>query len=113
MGLIFLFIIVQIIVAWIVVVVLNNKLKKELIEAALENLHANLSSATQGEVLVISVGEIDPQLRARIESIIKRKASAASVRFESDAGIKSGLIIHIGTIVLDFSLADRLKKLTP
>lgn len=107
-----LFIVVQVIVASIVVAVLNHKLKKELIEAALENLHVNISSETQGEIVVISAAEVDPQIQARIENIIKRKTNAVTIRFEIDAGIKSGLIIYIGKIVLDFSLANRLKKLT-
>ncbi len=112
MGFVIIFIVVQVIVAGIVVVVLNNKLKKELIEAALENLHSNITSQTQGEIRIISAHELDPQLQARIIGIVKRKTSAATVVFSLDQGIKSGLIIHADTLVLDFSLANRLKALT-
>lgn len=112
MAFIFIFVIVQIIVAGIVIVVLNQKLKKELIEAALENLQANISSQTQGEIILISANEIDALLRARIENIIKRKLERPVVTYQIDPQIKSGLIIKIDTMVLDFSLANRLKSLS-
>lgn len=111
MTLVLIFIVVQIIVAGIVIAVLNNKLKKELIEAALENLQANLPSATHAQVRVISAAELDAPIKARIENMMKRKAPNASVLFETDLVLKSGLVIHVGDMVLDFSLSERLKKL--
>lgn len=112
MGLILIFIVVQVVVAGIVIFVLTAKLKKELIEAATENLNNNLSANVSGDIVVISADPLEGEMRARIESIVKRKAPTAALRFDVDKSLKSGVIIHIGQIILDFSLANRLKKLT-
>ena len=105
------FVVGQVSVAFAVVMFLKNKLRVELIEAALENLQSNISSQTKGEVVVISAQELDPIIRGRIENIVKRKSDGAILRFETDASLKSGLIIHAGEITLDFSLANRMKSL--
>lgn len=105
------FVCVQLVIAAIVVVVLKGKLDKELIDAAIEQLVVLNGSDAQGSVRVVSSAVLQVSWRRHIEAAIKRKFPAVDVEFQEDVALKGGVVIKLPGQTLDFSLADRLKKI--
>jgi len=58
---------------------------------------------------VSSASTVSDEFQRQLESIRKRKFIQAKFDFQEDAGLKGGVVIAIGDVLLDFSLRSRLK----
>ncbi len=113
MGIILIVIGAQLVVGAVIVYVLKRLLVKELFAAALEKLQNIPAAQEVGAVKVTAHGPLDAQKRTQIEVIIQRKFPELKIDFQEDLGIKGGIVIELGNMRLDYSLADRLKRLWP
>ncbi len=110
MAFIWIVIVVQIVIVAVVVVVLKRLLDKELIDAALERMiHAGIPEGVS-TVVVKSSGTLNDVVKARVGQALRSRSSTVEIIFQQDASIKGGLIVEMGTQVLDFSIANRLKN---
>ena len=92
-----------------VIFVLKRLLDKELMKAALEKFESCKTSPDINEIVVRSASSINDEFKDHLESIRKRKFAQANLNFQEDAELKGGVVIAIGDLLLDFSLASRLQ----
>jgi F0F1-type ATP synthase delta subunit len=107
------FFLAQGLVAAAVIFVLKRVLDKELMKAALEQLESGQIPSATGEIVVRFSAPVSDEFKNHLESIRRRRFTGAKVDFRRDAGLKGGVVIEAGEILLDFSLAGRLRDLGP
>jgi len=100
---------VQGVFAVVVVLVLKRLLDKELMKAALEKFESCKASTDIKEITVLSASILSVEFQRQLESVRKRKFVQAKLNFKKDAGLKGGLAIALGDVLLDFSLGSRLQ----
>ncbi len=114
LGIVFLVLALQVVLALIVIAVLMRSLGKELTEAALEQFEA-LKAPTDNdrfkEIVVISHAPLTDVVSYRFKSIVARKFKGVPIRFSTDSSLKGGVLIMAGAMVIDFSSKKRLEKL--
>ena len=103
-------ILVQVAIAGAVIFVLKRLLDRELVQAALERLHAVAVAAGTGDVVVKHCGVLSSQVQGQIQSIVRSKSPQAKVIFQEDAALRGGLAVQLPGEFIDFSLAARLKN---
>jgi F0F1-type ATP synthase delta subunit len=101
---------VQCAFAVVVILVLKRLLDKELMNAALEKFESCKSSSEVIEITVLSASRMNEEFKSRLESVRKRKFVQARLNFKEDPGLKGGLAIALGDVLLDFSLQSRLQN---
>lgn len=114
LGIIFLVLALQVVLAFIVIAVLMRSLGKELTEVALEQFDALKAPPDIGkfkEVVVISHVPLTDLVSYRFKSIVARKFKGVPIRFLTDSSLKGGVLIMAGATVMDLSSRKRLEKL--
>ena len=101
-------ILVQCVFAGVVIFVLKKLLDKELMMAALEKFESCKASSDIKEITVHTASKVNDDLQRKLESIRKRKFVQAKLDFKENTGLKGGVVIALGDILLDFSLSSRL-----
>src|ERR1700733_8195173 len=99
----------QCVIAVIVIFVLKRLLDKELMRAALEKFESCKISSDIKEITILSASKVDDKLQSQFESIRKRKFAQTKLNFQENAGLKGGVVIALGDLLLDFSLSSRLQ----
>lgn len=114
LGIIFLVLALQLVLAFIVIAVLMRSLSKELTEVALEQFEALKSPPDAGqfkEILVLSHAPLTDGVSYRFKSIGARKFKGVPIRFSTDSSLKGGVLIMAGATAIDCSSKKRLEKL--
>lgn len=107
---VFVLIVVQVIIAAVVIFVLKRLLDKELVQAALEKLQGADIPTGDPQVDVRFCPPLSPEVKARVQSVVRHKSPAAKVVFSEDPSLKGGLVITVAGVVMDFSMTGRLKN---
>ena len=89
--------------------VLNDDLQ-ELAMEKLKNFSFNKLGNEMPQVKVITCRPIKDGLKNRIEKEISGKKENLKIDFSESADVKGGIIIEIGTQIIDCSLSSRLKN---
>ena len=89
--------------------VLNDDLQELALEK-LKNFSFNKSQGDVSQVKVITCRPIKDILKGRIEKEIHFKKQNLKIDFSESADIKGGIVIEIGSLVIDCSLSSRLKN---
>jgi len=100
----------QCVFAVAVIFVLKRLLDKELMDAAFEKFESCKTSSDIKEIDVYSASRVNDEFKAHLESIRKRKMPEANLNFQENAGLKGGIVIKVGELLLDFSLSSRLQN---
>ena len=104
---------VQIVVAAIVIVVLYKLLNKILIDTAIhkiETLSKNEIDQTLKDVQITAYAPLNEAVQQRIlDAIFKKLERTTRLLISQDKKIRGGIIIKLNTIIVDCSLASRLK----
>jgi len=100
----------QCVLVGIVIFVLKRLLDKELVQAALEGFESCKAPSDIKEIDVFSASRISDELKSHLESVRQCRFVQANLNFKENADLRGGLIIALGDIVLDFSLASRLEN---
>jgi len=93
-----------------VVFVLKKLLDRELMMAALEKFESCKASLEIKEISVYSASRISDKYKGQIEMIRQRKFDQAKLDYLENAELKGGVVITLGDLLLDFSLATRLQN---
>ena len=115
MGIILIvFLVLQIVVIGGIVLFLRRSLTKDLAEETVhkfEVLYAHELPAGIKEIVVVVKETLPKNLRERIDQSIQKKfGRPVDLVVVADAGIRGGLIIKAGNLVIDGSLSSRLKE---
>ena len=78
--------------------------------SALEKFESCKASPDIKEITVRSASTINDEFKSRLESIRKRKFIQAKLNFQDDVGLKGGVVIVMGDLLLDFSLSSRMQN---
>ena len=113
-GIIFVIFVLQIVLALIVVIVLKRSLGKELTQVALERfevLKYEKDIAQLKEITVVSHAPLEALVEARIKAVVNKKFKGISLNLTTDNALKGGILIVVGTTVIDCSAKSRLDVL--
>ena len=114
MVVIFLFILLQIVLAAVVITVLMRRLDRELILVALEragNLRWSGASLPSDGIRVVSARKLPADLELRFRNILREKFPGMAVEFLVAPELRGGAVVQAGGAILDQSLATRWKHL--
>ena len=104
------FILGQCVFALIVVFVLKKMLDKELMRAALEKFESCKASLEIKEIDIYLATAMNEEFMSHLEVIRKNKFAQARVNVQRNPDLKGGIVIKLGDLLLDFSLASRLQN---
>ncbi len=108
------FFVMQVLVIGGILIFLRRSLNRDLAEEAVhkfEILYTHELPAGTSEIVVVVKEDLPEALRQRIlQSIHKKFGQPLELVVVADAGIRGGLIIKAGSLVIDGSLSSRLKQ---
>ncbi len=111
MGIVLTIVVVQCVIAVVVIAVLKHLLDRELVEAALEKLQAAALAGVSGTLKVRSSGDIQENIKTRVQSLVRRKAPEMKIEYVHDPSLKGGLFIEWSGGSIDCGLAGRVKNI--
>lgn len=111
---IFLVLALQLIVITLIVYVLKGVLDRILIDSAIrkiESMRGNFIEKDLTQVSVVSYKPLSEENKLRLQNALNKKAQRViPLIIERDKKLKGGIIIKIGTTIVDCSLINRLKE---
>ena len=103
--------VLQLIVTCVILFVLLEVFRRELILAAFDALEQLESSDSPAEALVVSAVALRAVDERRLKELLGRKFPLAEVNMAVNPGIYGGLVIKTGNRIMDHSLLSRIKLL--
>ena len=113
-GIVFVVFVLQVFLALVVVIILKKFLDRELVEAALERfetLKYQGDWAQLKEIVVVSHKILDESIQARIKAVAGQRYQGVPLNFSTDSTLKGGLMIIVGSSIIDNSASNRLNAL--
>ena len=101
----------QIIVAIVILFVLWEMFKRELVKAALQAIEEGEPQGSIMDVSVVTAAALSPVDDSRLRAGLHKKFPSACVDVRVNADIRGGLVIKAGDLLMDHSLLTRIKHL--
>lgn len=101
----------QLAAAAVIVFVLLELFKHELVRAALEALEQAEFQEELGEVSVVAGTILSPDDEFRLRALLRKRFPSAEVCLAVNREIRGGLVIQAGALLLDYSFLTRIKNL--
>lgn len=114
MAVVFIVFILQLFTALIVVFFLSRHLNNELIKLAVEQfetIRIKGDLALIKNIVVTSGGELDQAVISRIKVIASKRFNNVSLEFSVISALNGGIVIQIGSDIIDCSIKTRLSYL--